>query len=83
MANGQIRRKGLVVAEGADQVLERSARFSLGQQILGDPAQPPPENLRTRETRSLGHLLQEGAIGPVEVDLNRLTGFEWAFGHYM
>ncbi len=61
------------VAECSDQTLHRPARRLRGELLGGERAQPPPEELGSREPGRLHELLQQITILSVQVDLNRLS----------
>jgi len=62
-----------VIAQGADEDVERPARLPIGQLGLGEAPEAAAQEFGTRKARMLGQILEQVAIGPVEVDLDGLA----------
>jgi hypothetical protein len=62
-----------IIAEGADQPVHRPPGWVVGEQVIGNAPEPPAQNLRLRQSRPPGQVGQQGAIGAVQVHLDRFA----------
>lgn len=73
MPRGEIPGETRVVAQGANQALERPARRAFAEQPLGYTPNSSPEDLGPRQPRSAGQLGEELPVRRVQVHLDGLS----------